>query len=378
MHVIFPFTGDGLGGSHVSAMTLIEGLLAQGDVSATIVAGETTQVADEVRRRGLPFFPSGEGPIRRRDVVRYVGGVLHRRRRLAALQSGTPAVVHYNDLEAAFAWQPAARLLGLRSVYHHRALPRMNAVKRSLLRTMDHTITISDVCRGNLGFLPDREVTVITNPIKVETDVLAATDRRQLHTEFGLPGDAAVFGFLGNLADRKRPDFFIDAAQEIAARMPNAVFVMFGRDREFSREQLEAQARALGIGDKVRVAGFRSPIEGNLALIDLLLAPAIDEPFGRTPVEAALCGIPYVVTDDAGQGEIVRRWGGGAAVPKLALPSEFADVAVRVMQSRDAFRLPQEKREGLRADVSPAAHAARVRAIYDAICAGPAARDAVA
>jgi hypothetical protein len=44
--------------------------------------------------------------------------------------------------------------------------------------------------------------------------------------------------------------------------------------------------------------GSRMPIEPWLSGCDLLIAPAIDEPFGRTLVEAAMVGTPVIATDD--------------------------------------------------------------------------------
>lgn len=368
--MIFPFTGDGIGGSHVSAMTLIKELLKQDGLTVTLVAGEETKIAAEATRRGLHFFPSGERPIERREIARYVGGIPRRLRRLRRIRTSEPTVIHYNDLEAATAWQPAARILGLKSVYHHRALPRMTAMKRVLLGSMDHTIAISEICRDNLSFLSDDRVSVVANPIEIDVGSVSRGDNVKLVEELNITKDSIVFGFLGNFAHRKRPEFFVDVASCIVSRLPQSVFVMFGRDREVSREQMIARARSLGIEDRLHIAGFRSPVEANLVLLDVLLAPAVNEPFGRTLVEAALCRIPYVATEDAGHAEIARRWGGGVVVPKAASPKEFADIAVDALERRDALRLTDRDWEGLRSDVSASRHAAQVKAIYDAVSFG--------
>src|SRR4029453_412667 len=152
---------------------------------------------------------------------------------------------------------------------------------------------------------------------------------------------------------RKRPRFFLDVCRVLAEREPRMRFVLFGRERDHSAAELTAYANELGLTERVFFAGFRSPPERNLAPLDILLVPALAEPFGRTLVETLLLGVPYVATDDAGHGEIFSLWGGGRLVPRSATPHEFADEVMKVIAAPSAVCLPLQRRRHIAEEMSP-------------------------
>jgi glycosyltransferase involved in cell wall biosynthesis len=149
---------------------------------------------------------------------------------------------------------------------------------------------------------------------------------------------------------------------------------MFGRPGEISGEELESAVRTRNLSSRTLVAGFRSPAARNIASLDVLAAPAVAEPFGRTPVEALFLGVPYVVTDDAGHGEILRRWGGGLAAGRSDPPEEFARLLDNVLQAPEAVTLPASKRAQVASDLSVSRHAGAVMEIYVRLRPSPGAR----
>jgi glycosyltransferase involved in cell wall biosynthesis len=139
---------------------------------------------------------------------------------------------------------------------------------------------------------------------------------------------------------------------------------MFGRDGEFSSQEIASLIRGHKLEDVVFLAGFRTPAERNIAALNMLLVPALREPFGRTPVEALLLGVSYVATYDAGHIEILRKWGGGRGVGPEANPVEFADAAQDVLRAAEGTALSPDRRREIAEQLSPSAHAEAVMAIY--------------
>ncbi|WP_114946224.1 glycosyltransferase family 4 protein [Microvirga calopogonii] len=363
--VLFPFTGMGVGGSHISTFHLARALGTRYKIRSVIVAAAHSQVAESAAEMGLEVLATADVPAKRRD---FLADLLKLPERVRTLRSyGSGAIIHCSDLWTLQAWGSAAKLLRLPVVYHHRAILNMSVLDRKLLQMAHSVISISEPCRRNLGFLREAEIDSIVNPFSEPVFDPDSGWRAEFNQIWGVDETAVLVGFVGNLQRRKRPGFFVDVCSIIAQTLPNARFALFGSDREESKADLKKKADELGIGDKIILPGFRSPSEKNFATLDLLLVPALAEPFGRTLVEALLLGIPYVATDDAGHSEIARRWAGGRLVTKNATAEEFAKVALDVLVDPKGTALPTEVRRKIADELSPARHAENVLAVYKRI-----------
>ena len=124
-----------------------------------------------------------------------------------------------------------------------------------------------------------------------------------------------LVGFVGNFWFWKRPDLFLQICSRLLQVRSDCHFVVFGRSGDWTEHDLIRMAQDLEIADRVTFAGFHLPGERNIAALDLLIATSVREPFGRTLVEAAIVGTPYVATDDAGYREIWNTWRGGRLGP---------------------------------------------------------------
>jgi glycosyltransferase involved in cell wall biosynthesis len=65
-----------------------------------------------------------------------------------------------------------------------------------------------------------------------------------------------------------------------------------------------ARAEARGLGERVRLLGFRADVHNVLAACDALVAPTLYEPFGLGVAEALAMGLPAVVSAAAGVAEL--------------------------------------------------------------------------
>ncbi|MDF2809618.1 MAG: hypothetical protein K0S56_649 [Microvirga sp.] len=360
--IIFPFTGATVGGSHISTFHLARSLMLDHRIRCIVIAPAASSIARQASEMGLEVQATADAPAKSRkpwsDLIRL-------RRRMQALRLfGPRTVVHCNDLWTLESWGLAGRLLSLPVVYHHRVILTMSRLDRVLIRLAQAVITISEPCRRNLGVLADHRIHFVLNPFPAPTLERPTGWRAEFGARWHEDRQLVLIGFVGNFQFRKRPDFFLEVCQVLAKREPHARFIIFGRERDYRSKDLEDRARALGIADKVALAGFRSPTEMNLATLDILLAPALGEPFGRTLVEALLLGVPFVATDDGGHSEIVARWSGGYLVRPDATAEQFADAAVKVLAVSEDVALPLESRHKVAEELAPRLHAAKILGIY--------------
>src|SRR5690606_31540887 len=300
--VIFPFRGAELGGTHLAAFTLAAALQRRCGVECVVLCASETVIAREAARLGLRVVHSGEAPDNKSNLITDFSRAGSRREILQ--RENTPGgVVHCNDIHALRTWGLAARLAGMGVIYQHHALNRLWWPPHLVSLTYaDAVLSVSDSTTSAMRRWR-RDVVKELNPFEIDAGYDRAAARRSLLDEFGWPDDARIIGWVGNFWERKRPGFFLKVAADLLSRDPKFRFVMFGRDGDHTIADMRRQAADLGLDKIVAIPGFRQPVEANLAPLDLLLAPAPREPFGRALVEALILGTPVVATRGAGSEE---------------------------------------------------------------------------
>lgn len=360
--VLFPFLGTEIGGSHVATFTLGKALQSDFGLRCIVVAAEGSLIAAEALREGLEVETTQERTAMRHNPIYDLWSLPQRIRRLS--RHGRSAIIHCNDIGALQSWCLPARALRLKVVYHHHALNRMLWPNRLVVSLANATICVSRACRENVSFLDEGTATTILNPFGIEQPKDLPLLKQRLRAEARTTPDGPLIGFIGNFWHRKRPFFYLDTCKVIADRRPDARFYIFGRYGEITQSDLEDHARKLGIADRTVFAGFRLPVEENIAPMDALLLPALREPFGRALVEAILLGVPYVATADAGHKEIWERWGGGKLTSVSASPEENAEEILRALDRKDQIALTPQRRAEIGKELSPRGHAERVLSVY--------------
>ncbi len=359
--VIVPYTGTEIGGSHISSFTLCRALQDLG-IEVFAYANKDTQIAHEAARYDLTVRELSETPAARHNLAYDLLRLPFRAHMLR--QEGPGIIVHCHGMGALQSWGPAAKLVGAPLVYHNRAFNRPILANRLIMNLADKSIAISESVKKLMAFLPAGKVETIDNPFALGGIPNRSEERQKLVNELDLAAEGPIIGFVANFWERKRPFFFLDVCKVILERHPLASFVMFGRKGDVAVSAIKDYARQIGIADHLHLPGFRLPVESNIAALDLMLAPAINEPLGRTPIESLLLGTPYVATDDAGHGEIGRRWAGGRLVDKAADYPAFAAVVLDVLDHPASVLLKEDKKLEITHALSAANHATKVVELY--------------
>ncbi|WP_201864172.1 glycosyltransferase family 4 protein [Microvirga soli] len=361
--VVFPFVSGDMGGSHVSTFTLARALQEEHGLQCCVLCSTDTLIARHAIENALCVIPTGEMPVSRHHPLYDASRLFARLQIVKAFPMHS--VVHFNDLRTMQSWGPVARLAGRPVVYHHRSLNRMTPPKRLLISLAHQVICISASCQDNVSFVEPARCALVLNPVQIDPKSAQRADARQFAAEHGCPTDRLLVGFVGNFWHWKRPDLFLQICSTLLQVRSDCHFVVFGRSGDWTEHDLIRMAQDLGIGDRVTFAGFHLPGERNIAALDLLIATSIREPFGRTLVEAAIIGTPYVATDDAGYREIWNTWRGGRLVPVTAAADEFAQVALDILHSPESVALESNERAQVAKDVSASTHALQITKIYN-------------
>lgn len=361
--VLFPFRGSQIGGSHVATFTLARAL-QQAGIECVVICPDGTMIMEEAKKAGLRAVSSGEVPTGRNNPITDFSRV-SARRRIVESEFKDGCVMHCNDINSLRAWGLPARLSGIGVVYHHHALNRLWWPPHLLsLGYANEVLCISDITMNAMKTWRSDPVKEL-NPFELDPGYDREATRKAMLHEFGWRPDARIVGWIGNFWDRKRPDFFLQVAAELYRRDPKCRFVMFGRDGDFTIAEIKQKAIEYAVDEVTAIPGFRLPVEINLAPLDLLLAPAPTEPFGRALVEAIILGTPVVATRGAGHSEIIGAWGGGLLSNETDTPAQTAALCLEVLAEPDRYRLSDAARHALAEDVTPQAHARRVLSVYE-------------
>ena len=362
--VIFPFVNTGVGGSHISATILAEELVKRPGYEVLVVAPSGALVLDICRARRIPSSPVSLPSFNRAYYLEFYKAFLHFKEiRSYCMQRDT--IIHCNDLGALATWGMLGKLFGAKVIYHDRQISRRMFPRRIFTAIADHIISISKFCEQKIPYVPDRKKTTVTNPFEAKACEDKDVIKYSLLDELGVAQDTKLVGFSGNFWYRKRPEFFLDMAAQLRLIRNDVAFVMFGRGGDYTEEEVSKMVSDKGLSNVCLVAGFRQPGIDHIAALDLLCATAIDEPFGRTPLEALFNSTPYVVTDDAGHGEILRSWGGGEGVDVGASPEEFAKVVDKVLLCPGNFTKSLPQINDVAIELSVQRHADNVIEVYN-------------
>ncbi|HKD68690.1 MAG TPA: glycosyltransferase family 4 protein [Candidatus Binataceae bacterium] len=243
----------------------------------------------EAARMGFGAVPFGGA----RDVAMKLMPYFARNRRLAFIATG---VIH--SLAAA-AW----------STLWHRRLPHLHVVhggaderdsygrKRRLNRLGVVFVAVSCFVRARLvaNGVAASTIRVIENFLP-DTQ-LAAAPRRAPFCRAGVRRLLVV----SRLDPQKRVDLLLDAFdREPALRTLSVEVLGSGYDIEALR------ARAAATHPQIRIEGFQPNVQARLAASDLLVHLCPTEPFGVAILEAMAAGVPALVPDRGGAGDLVE------------------------------------------------------------------------
>jgi len=282
----------------------------------------------------------GGGPM---GLLRYAWDVLHLGLALRRLR---PAVVHMNYSNF---WRPAevlaARWLGIPAVAHQHVVVRRPG---PYLRYMARLLPVSDfVARACTP------VGVPTTTLHNAVDLERFNAARDVRAELGLPAQATVISFLGQVREQKGIQHFVELPRRI--RDPDVWFLIAGECRDpgrFEGAWTEERLRESLAGDpRVVYAGYRSDPENLYRSSDVVVVPSQwDEPFGLILIEAGASGKPVVATRSGGMPEVVRDGENGLLVERAdveglvtAVRRLVDDVALRRAMGSNARRVVEEE-----------------------------------
>ncbi len=177
--------------------------------------------------------------------------------------------------------------------------------------------------------------------------------RDATRAKLGIPADAPVAVFAGSGFVRKGVTAFL----QTLVLTPEVFGIVVGHDKALS--QFRSMAIALGVGQRTHFTGGVPDLRPYYGAADVFLLPTLYEPFGLVYGEAMACGLPAIVSRDAGAQDWIVEGQNGFVVDPL-------DIAGMARALQAALARPA-MRDAARSSVLPftaAAAARRYLALY--------------
>jgi glycosyltransferase involved in cell wall biosynthesis len=156
--------------------------------------------------------------------------------------------------------------------------------------------------------------------------------RTRIRADLGVPADRVVVVIISRLVRAKGYVELLAAMRDVAAEL----WVVGGRLPSDHDEDIAAHFPAAGLGDRLRLLGYREDISALLAAADIFVLPSYTEGLPMSVIEAMLCGLPVVATDIRGPREQVVNGQTGLLVPPRAVAPLAA--ALRRLANDPALR----------------------------------------
>jgi glycosyltransferase involved in cell wall biosynthesis len=180
-------------------------------------------------------------------------------------------------------------------------------------------VTAAEFAQFENYVVPSARITVIPNGVCQEDFQPADTD--QFRRNKKLP-EAPFILFMGRLSPIKGPDLLLQAFVSVQDQIPDYHLVFAGPD-EGMRADLEEAARQAGIAERVHFLGLvvGSDKAAAYRAASLLAVPSRQEAMSIVVLEAGICGVPVMLTDQCGFSEIT------AIDPGLETPATVQGIA---------------------------------------------------
>jgi glycosyltransferase involved in cell wall biosynthesis len=280
------FSGDNFGGSSISTLSLIEKLDFHFKCEILVYnEGELTRLLN-LRKIKFCYLPRSVKPVKGKLFQKFKI-ILNSYLNYKYFRKNKYQIIYTNEIDMHLACFLPVFLSKKKHVWHQRT-PSKRAV---LLSYFSNLVTVSEFTKNSFPFIIKSRAKVIYNPF----DIFIGSKKE-------ISKNPRI-GFIGNLIKRKNINVFI---QILSKLNDNFSGLVFGEKREPEFTIANNLISQLDINNKIDFLGLVFPIEQYLNEVDILIAPATDEAFGRNLVEAMMLGIPVLAYDFGGHKEIIE------------------------------------------------------------------------
>lgn len=177
---------------------------------------------------------------------------------------------------------------------------------------------------------------------------ISKKERDEVRAELDLKKDDFAIVYAAEFTANKNHRFILESLKDLLLSNPNIKILFLGKGELL--EQTKELASTLGIDKQVYFLGYRNNIYRILQSCDLAVSASIREGLGLGVVEAQLCGLPIIISDNRGHREIFKN--NKQISYNLKNPKEFAEKVEKAYLKECDYHIPFDEAFSLRSSLT--------------------------
>ena len=297
--IIFPFVGDSIGGSQISSIELIK-LLKKKNKQVKVLIHSNGPLSDYLKKQNIGYSNIKLLPNNFYNPFTLFFGILKCRFRYKNLiNKNLTKNIYTNDIRMHYFWSLYSFLFGLEHIWHQHSA--FNS-RRNIIFTKfsSKILTISNFCKFSFTNEMSSRAKIIPNFFDLDLiSKIRNSSKNKYFKKYKLNPNKLYVTYVGNASKQKRFNLFLDVAKKLKNRFKSKIFFLI-------------------LGKNLKNLFFKNDssyifFDFNYNVLELIktsnlvVAPSINEGFGRVIVESSLLEVPILASNSGAHTELIKN-----------------------------------------------------------------------
>ena len=210
-----------------------------------------------------------------------------------------------------------------------------------------------------------KKIKTVSNPFEEKHNLSKKKSKYNLCSQLSINSENHIISVIGTVNEQKRSIQALKTLEILREKGINAILIYVGKISSENRNLIESEINKKEMKELTRILGFKDDIEDFLCGSDYIIAPAVNEGFGRVLIEAMLHFTPVIASDHGGHKEIIRNQYNGFLF-KIDDHQEIAKIIERLIKSPDLYlKVTKSAKEFASKNYSQKKHIDEILKIYN-------------
>ena len=293
MKILFPFVGDKIGGSHISAIDYYIELRKKKIQAKILLFKKDSYLAEYLNLKRIEFDVL-ELPVIETDryIIRKFFLLLQGFRTARKyLKKNKITIVHTNDIKNHYSWAVWS-IFNTTHVWHQRTI-----WPKSIQFYFFLFLTNKIFCNSNYLF-DKAKYKLIKKKFFIVSNIFYRYKKSKIKRNTKI-----IIGYFANIQKIKRPDIILNLLKSIVTRKLNIEIQFFGTDKN---NLLKKYLKKTIYNNNLRYFGHKLNAIDFMKRCDFIIATSENDTLGRTLLEAMSLGIPVLASNKGGHKYIIK------------------------------------------------------------------------
>ncbi|PID28692.1 MAG: hypothetical protein CSB55_03950 [Candidatus Cloacimonadota bacterium] len=271
------------------------------------------------------------------------------------LRKEKPDIVHTHTAKAGTLGRIAAFLAGVPEIYHtfHGNIFKgyfsplktriFILIEKILALISTEIIVISEQQKKEIASLkiaPLSKLKIVKLGFDFENVLPRKEDKNKFRRKFGYSEEDILIGIVGRITAIKNHFLFLDIAEKLAKKYPNAKFPIIG-DGDL-RDEIQAQIKKRNLAEKVKITGFITELNPVYADLDYVLLTSKNEGTPVALIEAMACQKIVLSSNVGGVSDFIEHGESGFYFDSF-VPDDFVKTLSELIDGKIKKSIISEK-----------------------------------